>query len=251
MKGGLWRVLVGLTWILCSGCGGGEDEGFPELIGDWVVEGLRCEEATMSGLIQIRHENEGPMARYARDTSCVSEGDPFWDVAPRGEDEEVLLRVVSDLPLAASVTVRDADSLRFDAVDGSTLLLRRVSPEVNPPAHEPRGFDLGGIWWMEGYPCPDEGSPQLVFALHSGSLLSLRKVIGDQCIGSGVGFFDGSVVDALIEGEAELIEWDPFTWEGDEFPQPVSATGQVRTEEYFTLNVLGQVRFRRVLSESL
>ncbi len=235
-------TVVALATYACSGDGPLE---FPDLDGDWVVEQLFCEGSLAPRMIRV----EDGAATYVRGGECGEPGEPFWDASPTDHGTSTTLFLAGD-QTTATADGRDEHSVLLD-IAGDQALMRRVSPDLNPTATEPRGFDLSGTWWMDGYPCHDEDLEQLVFALHSGSVLSLRKDIGDECVTDGTSFFDGQVSEATIEGEAELIEWDPFTWEGDEEPAPVPATGQVRTDDFFTLNVFGQVRLRRVLSEPL
>lgn len=244
------RLITLLAVAALAACGGAEETGgFPALEGHWIVEGLSCDGSGRTRMIEVGGPEEGHEARYVRGDECVSAGQGFWDQAPAEEGDALGLLLGAEERSQATVERVDANGLDLHIAGGATARMRRVSPERNPPSIGPRGVNLGGTWWMEGYPCDQERVPQLVFALHSGSVLSLRKVIGDECLGDGLRFFDGALVEDRIDGESELIDWDPFTWDGDDQPIPVPTNGQVRTEEHFTLNVLGQVRFWRVLSE--
>lgn len=242
-------------------CGGADEIAFPEMEGDWILEGLSCADEIRPRLLTIRPETQegiesstspALLGYYRRGNECVDQGDLAMESLPRREGQSLSLWAHrEESKREFEVRIEDHNVLRLKSnPPGTDLLLRKVYEEANPPARFPESTRLAGQWWMEGYPCLPEGTrPQIVEILHVPPTLSMRKVVGDDCIPEG-SFFDGSLSGHEIDGKAYLLPRDFAGWPGeDEFieNEPVEAYGDLRNDDFFALRVATyQVRFRRI-----
>lgn len=243
-------ICAALISLLLFGCGQGQS--FPELEGEWIVEGLRCQGEARPRMVSFSgQEGEGI---YLRGDDCISAGDLIWPNHPNENGDEVEFLVNSELMQRSTYGVEAVDENRLRLVGSGSdvdLGMRRVFPERSPRRNfELSGFHLGGLWWMEGYPCLEEQVPQMVSVFHAQTSLTFRKVIGDECIEDGESFFEGQISGTFIEGIAELEKRDFF--DEDDGYEPLEATGAVYVEDNFRLDVHGVlVSFRRVLGDPL
>lgn len=254
-----WRFFVAvLVGGVAVGCGGDdEEETLPNAAPgsldaesvDWVVDGMECEGEEVRRMVGTVENDEGLVTQYHRGDGCVEAGDLFWEAAPERPGDSVEI-YVDGTDAESFVAERGGEwTIRLVGDDGD-LEMRQVYPEVNPqPRPELSNVDLGGQWWMEGYPCLEEVVPQIVDITDPpGSNFHLRKVVGDACIGAGENFADAELSGVSVSGEAHLEEDDEMVG-GEEMT--VEFTGSLRTDHYMRLDVAGQaVSFRRVMADS-
>ena len=247
MRRSLMAMLV-IWGGLMIGCG---DDEFPDLqegnlsshAMDWVVEGMSCEGDEVTRFVGLVDEGaegeEERVARYFRGDACVDAGDLFWEDLPTEDGVSASVRWNSspDDWRSMDVEALSERSLRLSG-EGEEVVMRAVYESVSPsPIPSLEGFDLSGDWWMEAYPCVEESVPQLVQAFHPSVDLRLTKIVGDECIGSGVSFVEGAIDGTRIEGEGWVEEPDEL----DELDSPednpalFNVVGTVRNEDFIRL----------------
>ena len=260
----MWRagaLVVGLM-AMVAGCG--DDDEFPDYEAgnlsneahDWVVEGMTCEGEEVVRFVGLVDEgDEGEVERVARTfrgDECLDGGVLFWDELPRESGDDVGVRWSSDEDdwVEMEVETIGERSLRLRG-GGEEITMRGVYESLSPtPIPSLDDFDLAGQWWLEDYYCREGSMPQLVQAFHPGVDFRLTKVVGDACIGAGVGFVEAQLEGTRLEGEAWIEE--PDEWDQIDGPQDnadlFELIGTVRTEGFISLSlVAGDEEQRAVL----
>ncbi len=248
MKPFLPAIIVALAFG-ALGCGG-EDDQFPDLDGEWILQGLRCQGELTTRLVSFADRGEGLTGTYLRSDECLDRGGLLWDSNPSEDGDQVDLLTISETDDRSTYQVeRFSDhGLRLISVDGGRdLTLRQAAPSQTPQQIGLDGENLAGTWWMDGFLCDEEEIPQLVTVSNPPRLLTVRKVEGDDCVGEDERFFEGSIDEHNLEGDFDPVQSDSVGQDTS-----IEVTGRILSPDYFYLTVLGhRVVFRRIMADAL
>lgn len=246
MKPFLPAIIVALAFG-ALGCGAG-DEQFPDLEGEWMLQGLRCQGELTTHLVSFADRGEGLRGTYLRSDECLDRGGVLWDSNPSEDGDQVDLLTNSETDDRSTYQVeRFSDhGLRLISADGGReLTMRQAAPAHTPQQIGLDGENLAGTWWIDGFLCEEEEIPQLVSVNNPPRLVTIRKIEGDNCVGADEPFFDGSIDDNDLDGDFDPVQRDSF---GED--TSIEVTGQILSPDYFYLTVLGhRVVFRRIMAD--